>query len=453
MTLFDGNRLTQDVMTLPVEAIRRGQFSDKYFENIVTILAGLSDRGTTFGSSVGDRATRFAAVDEQVGDVVVEAQVFNRRLPYALVGGVDAALALLRHASGVPGRPDCDDAWRSLEVEAVHDGTITEYDGQPENVHPVMRIRGRYRDFAVLETPILGYLTRVSRTATNTLNVLRAAGTKPVLYFPARFDLPEVQAADGYGYWLAVQRHAFEMSQQAGHPVEYRARVSTDAQGQWWGGSGGGTVPHALIAAFLGDTAAAMVAFAEHVALDVPRIVLADFNNDVLQATRDTLNAYWPRYYAALRAGDGDRQARWTLTGVRIDTAGNLLDASLTDDTDKGVSAALVRATRRAIDEWPDTLAVGDAELDVARHYAAAVQIIVTGGFNIERITAFESDGVPVDMYGVGSSLMTNDKTTNTDFTMDVVRANLNGRWVDVAKVGRRAGSHRGLQAVDLSEL
>src|SRR5690606_24948179 len=134
----------------------------------------------------------------------------------------------------------------------------------------------------------------------------RAAGAKPVLYFPARFDLPEVQAADGYGYWLAVQRHAFEMSEHAGQPVAYYARVSTDAQAQWWGGTGGGTVPHALIAAFLGDTAAAMVAFAEHVALDVPRIVLADFNNDVLRATRDTLDAYWPRYYDALRAGDGD---------------------------------------------------------------------------------------------------------------------------------------------------
>ena len=35
--------------------------------------------------------------------------------------------------------------------------------------------------------------------------------------------------------------------------------VSTDAQGDWWGGAGGGTVAHAAIACFLGDTAAAMM--------------------------------------------------------------------------------------------------------------------------------------------------------------------------------------------------
>ncbi|GIK29347.1 MAG: hypothetical protein BroJett007_24850 [Chloroflexota bacterium] len=47
MTLFDGNRLTQDVMALPMDAIRRGLYSDKYFENTIAILAGLTDQGTT----------------------------------------------------------------------------------------------------------------------------------------------------------------------------------------------------------------------------------------------------------------------------------------------------------------------------------------------------------------------------------------------------------------------
>ncbi|MCC6565962.1 MAG: hypothetical protein IT298_09400 [Chloroflexi bacterium] len=47
MTLFDGNRLTQDDMALPMDAIRRGLYSDKYFENTVAILAGLTDQSTT----------------------------------------------------------------------------------------------------------------------------------------------------------------------------------------------------------------------------------------------------------------------------------------------------------------------------------------------------------------------------------------------------------------------
>ena len=47
---------------------------------------------------------------------------------------------------------------------------------------------------------------------------------------------------------------------------------------------------------------------------------------------------------------------------------------------------------------------------------------------------------------------MTNDRMTNTDFTLDIARAK-NGRWVDEAMAGRRAGTHAELRPVDLSEL
>src|SRR5262249_33241154 len=136
---------------------------------------------------------------------------------------------------------------------------FTQYAGDAEEVQPVIRIRGRYRDFALLETPILGVLTRASRIATAVYNVLQAANGKPVLFFPARFDLPEVQSVDGYAYWLAVQRYNHDSGKRV-NPL-----VSTNAQGAWWGGRGGGTIPHALIAAFLGDTAEATVAFARYV--------------------------------------------------------------------------------------------------------------------------------------------------------------------------------------------
>jgi nicotinate phosphoribosyltransferase len=56
-------------------------------------------------------------------------------------------------------------------------------------------------------------------------------------------------------------------------------------------------------------------------------------------------------------------------------------------------------------------------------------------------------------VYGVGSNLMSNDKRTNTDFTADVVRVKLDGHWVDMAKVGRRANDNPDLEHVDLSEL
>jgi len=64
----------------------------------------------------------------------------------------------------------------------------------------------------------------------------------------------------------------------------------------------------------------------------------------------------------------------------------------------------------------------------------------VTGGFSPEKIRRFEELGVPVDVYGVGSWLLSNCASdgTNNDFTADVVRVRLDGEWVDMAKVGRR---------------
>lgn len=448
MTYIDKKRLTQAVMGLPTRAVRIGEFSDQYFKNIVRILSGLKADDATYARVHPSKPVAADFTDARIGDIEVEAQVFNRRAPYALVGGVDAALALLRYSSGVYGEAGAEDAWRGLEVAAIHDGTVTEYDGDAENVRPVLRIRGRYRDFALLETAILGYLSRISRIATNVYETLKAAGNKRVLFFPARFDLPEVQSADGYAYWLAVQRYKHETGHKLVEPL-----VSTDAQGRWWGGQGMGTVPHALIAAFLGDSAAAMVAFAEHMPITTPRILLADFNNDVVQATIDTLNAYWPRLKSGLIANDREECKRWSLDGVRLDTSGSLLDASLTNPADKGVSPALVRTLREAIDAWPTSLGVEDDLFIAATWYARKVLITVSGGFNAEKIARFERENVPVDQYGVGSSLLVNDKSTNADFTMDIVRAKLGGEWVDVAKVGRRANDNPDLETVNLAEL
>jgi nicotinate phosphoribosyltransferase len=58
------------------------------------------------------------------------------------------------------------------------------------------------------------------------------------------------------------------------------------------------------------------------------------------------------------------------------------------------------------------------------------VRILVSGGFSVERIRAFEERDVPVDAYGVGSSLIRGEN----DFTADVVLSD--GR--PSAKVGRR---------------
>ena len=90
---------------------------------------------------------------------------------------------------------------------------------------------------------------------------------------------------------------------------------------------------------------------------------------------------------------------------------------------------------------------------DAARSYCRGVKIVVTGGFNRERIERFEKEGAPADIYGVGSSLLRNDSETNTDFTMDIVRLKLGAQWIEVAKAGRKPNDNPQLQKVDLSAL
>jgi nicotinate phosphoribosyltransferase len=446
MAIFDHTRLTQTELDLDIRGLRRGLYSDKYFENVARVLAGAVASNYTFSG----HSPRILSVDPTgitIGDLEVEAQIFNRRSPMALVAGVDVALVMLRHATGFVKNEQFIETWQHLRVEAVEDGELTHFAGDTEDVQPVIRIFGRYRDFTQLETPVLGVLTRASRIATNVYNVLKAARGKAVLFFPARFDLVEVQPTDGYAYWLAVQRYNRDENKQVS-PL-----VSTDAQAKWWRGRGGGTVPHGLIACFMADTAEAMVAFAEHTPIEVPRVALVDFNNDCVADSLKTLAAYWQHYQPALASGDTETQKRWTLLGVRLDTSGNMHDASVPPDGEGGVSPVLVRAVRSALDRAWEGWNVPGQWQDAARNYCRNVQIVVSGGFNAERIERFERENVPVDVYGVGSTFLRNAEDSNTDFTMDVVRIKIRDTWLDMAKIGRKPNENPDLQPVDLSAL
>ena len=303
-------------------------------------------------------------------------QVFQRK--DSLLGGVDEAIAVLKQCSG---RRDPNGRWingfKELEVHALHEG---------DSLSPwetVMTIQGDYSLFAHLETVYLGCMARRTLIMRNVREVVEAAQGKPILYFPARHDHWLVQTGDG---WAAHVAGAIG--------------VSTDAQASWWGGRGVGTVPHGLIAAYGGDTVRASRLFAERFGGDMNVTVLVDFANDSVTTALEVA--------AAL---DGD------LWGVRLDTSDKLADEGLRrlhgDDAPTGVAPELVRMTREALDEagFP------------------GVKIVVSGGFTAERIRAFEADRVPVDAYGVGSSLI---RGAN-DFTADVVMVDGQPR----GKVGR----------------
>ncbi len=450
MSIFNGKRLTNKTFKLDIERMRRGWYSDKYFETIGRLLTEMSRRGYRFEGR-SPRALPLDPTGTLIGEMRVEMQWFTRREPFALVAGVDKALTMLRYCAGhFDENGAFVETWQDLEVEAVQDGVFAPYDGNPLNVRPVLKVRGRLRDFCVLETPTLGILSRASRIATNVYNVLRAARGKPVLFFPARFDVHEVQAADGYAYDIAVQR----FNQDYGHQI--RSFVSTDAQGDWWGGAGGGTVPHAVIATFLGDTTAAMLAFAETQPPEVARVALVDFENDCVGTSLAVVRAYWERYRALLEAGQNAEAQRYVLFGVRLDTSGNMRDRSIVSlgmpELDLGVNPRLVTAVREALDDaWQDWDDLDETWLPRAQAFCRQVRIVVSGGFNPEKIKRFEKLAVPVDIYAVGSSLMSNDAETNTDFTADVVRVCLGDQWVPMAKVGRAAADNPDLEPVDLS--
>lgn len=335
-------RLDPAIFHLPVDRMREGYYSDKYFVRARDVL--LAER----------RRPR------------VLMQVFGKT--HAHLGGVDEAIAILKL---------CAIEWDELVVHALYDG---------DAVAPwetVLTIEGPYDAFVHLETLYLGVLARRTRVGTNTRLVVDAARPKEVMFFPARHDHWLVQTGDGYAAHTAGA-----------------IGVSTDAQASWWGSKGIGTVPHGLIAAYGGDTTLAARKFADHMPPDVRLITLVDFENDCVRTSLEVARALGERLY-----------------GVRLDTSETLVDRSIIPQMGTfkptGVNPQLATNVRTALD----------------REGFQHVKIIVSGGFTAEKIREFEESGVPVDAYGVGSSLFRG----RYDFTADVVQ--LEGK--PCAKVGR----------------
>ncbi|MDP3486725.1 MAG: nicotinate phosphoribosyltransferase [Bacillota bacterium] len=445
MSKYNQQRLSADTLQLDFEGLRRGAYSDAYFSNTVTILKTLASEGYKFeGQSY---AEGIDASKVLTGDIEVEMQFFPRRQPFAVVVGVDESLLMLKECVGYyDDQGEFVNTYANLEVEATDDGVLTSYDGNSMNVKPVLKVRGRYRDFAELETPILGVLTEGSRIATNVYNTLVAAKGKDILFFPARFAHYQAQALHGYAYQIAVQAYNNK------YGTNSKVFVSTNAQGAYFGAKGGGTISHASIACFLGDTVETMMQFSRIMPLTVPRIALIDFHNDCVSEAKKVLHAMFHLYWDLMNAGPHTEAEKYKLYGVRPDTAGNMRDVSVEPVGDKeldcGVNPRLVWNIRHGLDTAFEDWNLAGQMLDAAKQYCREVKIVVTGGFDITRIAKFESLGVPVDIYGVGSSLLENGRGTTTDFTGDIVRLKINGEWKHLSKLGRKPNENPDLRMV-----
>lgn len=248
----------------------------------------------------------------------VTAEVFSNHA--GLLAGVEETLAMLRHLP--------------IRVESLDEGTVV------EAKEVVMRITGRYGDFGLFETSILGILAASSGWATRTREVVQLASPIPVISFGARHVHPAV---------ASVMDRAALLGGAAGASSILGARQAGQVPS--------GTMPHALLL-MVGDTVAAAEAYDQVMPEDAPRVVLVDTFKDEAEE--------------ALRVA---RKLGGKLAAIRLDTPRER----------GGVTSGLVREIR--------------ARLDQAGF--SHVGIFVSGGITPERIVPLKEAGATG--FGIGS--------------------------------------------------
>ena len=283
------------------KAIRTGQTTDVYFDNTVKVL----------------KRTK--------GSKRVKAEFSLKGLPsgyaWGVAAGLEECLTLLEGTD--------------VDVRAVPEGTVI------RPLEPVMTIEGDYIDFAVLETPLLGFLCQASGVATKAARLRIAAGDCTVISFGARRMHPAVSPM--------IERNAF---------VGGCDGVATLAAASLVGIEPTGTIPHALVI-LSGGIDQAIMDFDRVIGKKVKRIALVDtFGDEKFEAL------------AACRVLGG------SLYAIRLDTPRSR----------RGSMRDIVREVR-----W---------ELDV-RGYAG-IKILVSGGLDEPEIIELRE---MVDGFGVGTCL------------------------------------------------
>lgn len=173
---------------------------------------------------------------------VVKAEFIAKSLPddwhWALFSGLEEAMHLMKHLP--------------VKVRAMKEGTVF------YAYEPVMEIEGRYQDFCVYETAILGLICQASGIATKAARFKKLAGERPVISFGARRMHPILAPM--------IERNAY---------IGGCDGVSVVKSGEIIGEDPMGTMPHALIIC-LGSTVDAIKAYDEVIAPKFRRVALID---------------------------------------------------------------------------------------------------------------------------------------------------------------------------------
>ena len=269
---------------------------------------------------------------EGMSDLTVTAEITTGSLPrnweWGILAGVEEAAHLLE---GVP-----------IGVHSFPEGTLF-HSSDVEGVRePVMVLEGRYLDFCLYETPLLGFLCQASGITTMAARVRKAAGERTLLSFGIRRAHPALAPMIDRSCYIG----GFD-------------DVSSIIGARLLGKDPAGTMPHSLIIA-MRDQVKAWKSFNKHMPKKVSRIALVD--------------TYYDEKIESILAAEALGK---DLFGVRLDTPSSR----------RGNLAEIIREVR-----W---------ELD-SRGYNH-VKIFVSGGLNDETVAQLSLAGV--DGFGVGTSV------------------------------------------------
>ena len=219
---------------------------------------------------------------------VVKAEFIAKSLPnrwkWAILTGVEEALQLLQRLP--------------VKVRVMREGTVF------HPYEPVMEIEGRYQDFIVFETAVLGLICQASGVATKAARVKKLAGERLVMSFGARRMHPILAPM--------IERNAF---------VGGCDGVAVVKSGELIGEDPMGTMPHSLILC-MGSTVEALRAYDEVMPPSVKRVALIDTFLDEKFEVLNVAEALGDRLYAVRFDTPGSRrgnffrileEARWEL--------------------------------------------------------------------------------------------------------------------------------------------
>ncbi len=251
-------------LTADPKEVLDGRITDVYFERSLAILKAKNISPTVKAEFI--------------------AKELPREWPWAVLTGTSEAIELMKHLK--------------IKVRAMREGTVF------YPYEPVMEIEGKYQDFCVYETALLGLICQASGISTQAARMKKLAGERLVMSFGARRMHPILAPM--------IERNAY---------VGGCDGVAVVKSGEVIGEDPMGTMPHALILC-VGSTVEAIKAYDEVLDPRLKRVALIDTFQDEKFEVLNVAQALGDRLYAvrfdtpASRRGNFFRileEARWEL--------------------------------------------------------------------------------------------------------------------------------------------